>query len=181
MTATTKNIQMFYIFRKYSFTFFVEGPWSPYKKCKNLFFFSFYSFYIFLSITAYTIKYDLKRRNGKEKHSRYKFHFSEIHGSMNTTDHVQSKWCPMHCTRCFHTSVNIRKIKFISYITLCSYIVFVHYLWNFDLNLASTAAKKHYNTACLVITFNNHHYDVTSIERYVGQSTIAFIYDVAYA
>ena len=34
---------------------------------------------------------------------------------------------------------------------------------------------------CLVITLNSHHYDMTSIERYVGQSTIAFIYDVAYA
>ena len=54
--------------------------------------------------------------------------------------------------------------------TLCFYIVFVHYLWNFDLNLANTAAKKRYNTACLVITFNNHHYDITSIERYIGQS-----------
>ena len=30
---------------------------------------------------------------------------------------------------------------------------------------------------CLVITFNSRHYDMTSIERYVGQSTI---YDVAY-
>ena len=57
---------------------------------------------------------------------------------------------------------------------------FIHFLWNFDLNLATTAAKKRYNTACLVITFNNHHYDMKSIERCVGQSTIAFIYDVAY-
>ena len=29
--------------------------------------------------------------------------------------------------------------------------------------------------------FNSRHYDMTSIERYVGQSTIAFIYDVACA
>ena len=27
----------------------------------------------------------------------------------------------------------------------------------------------------------NSHYDMTSVERYVGQSYIAFIYDVAYA
>ena len=60
------------------------------------------------------------------------------------------------------------------------YIVFVHYLWNFDLNLANTAAKKRYNTACLVVTCNNHHYDITSVERYVGQSTIAFIFGFAY-
>ena len=29
--------------------------------------------------------------------------------------------------------------------------------------------------------FNSRHYDMTSIKSYVGQSTIAFIYDVAYA
>ena len=28
--------------------------------------------------------------------------------------------------------------------------------------------------------FNSRHYDMTSIEYYVGQSNIAFIYDVAY-
>ena len=32
---------------------------------------------------------------------------------------------------------------------------------------------------CLVITFNSHHYDMTSIKHYVGQSTNAFIYDIA--
>ena len=34
---------------------------------------------------------------------------------------------------------------------------------------------------CLVIMFNSRRHDMTSIERYVGQSPIAFIYDVAYA
>ena len=29
--------------------------------------------------------------------------------------------------------------------------------------------------------FNSRHYDMTSIKRYIGQSTIAFIYNVAYA
>ena len=43
------------------------------------------------------------------------------------------------------------------------------------------AAKKSYNPKGLVITFNGRHYDMTSVERYVGQSTIVFIYDVAYA
>ena len=57
---------------------------------------------------------------------------------------------------------------------------FVHYLWNFDLNLAKKAAKKSYNPTCLVITFNSRHYGMTAFERYVGQSTITFIYDVAY-
>ena len=40
-------------------------------------------------------------------------------------------------------------------------------------------AKKSYNVTCLV---NSCHYDITSIEHYIGQSTIAFIYmyDVTY-
>ena len=29
--------------------------------------------------------------------------------------------------------------------------------------------------------FNSRHYDMTSVERYVGQSTIAIIYDITYA
>ena len=33
---------------------------------------------------------------------------------------------------------------------------------------------------CLVITFNSPHYDTTSIERYVDQSTTVFIYNVAW-
>ena len=32
----------------------------------------------------------------------------------------------------------------------------------------------------MVVTFNSDHSDMTSIERDIGQSTIAFIYDVAY-
>ena len=40
--------------------------------------------------------------------------------------------------------------------------------------------KKSYNPMCLVITFNSHHYDMTLIECNISQSTIAFIYDVAY-
>ena len=59
---------------------------------------------------------------------RNKFHFPEVHGSMNATDHVQSKWRPkgftltLHGTRCVLTSMNLRKMKFISYI----YILFLH-------------------------------------------------------
>ena len=40
---------------------------------------------------------------------------------------------------------------------------------------------KSYNPTCLVIAFSSRHYDMMSIERYIGQSTTAFIYDVAYA
>ena len=102
------------------------------------FFFSFFfhSFYTFLSVTADTIKLELifKIRPNATKvakrsvHLRNKFRFSEVHGSMNTTDHMQSKWCQkgvtlsLHGTRCFHTFVNLRKMKFISYI----YTLFLH-------------------------------------------------------
>ena len=48
-------------------------------------------------------------------HLRNKFHFSEVHGSMNATSHVQS---------------------------LCFYIVFVHYLWIFVLKLANKRRRK---------------------------------------
>ena len=42
------------------------------------------------------------------------------------------------------------------------------------------SGKKSYNPMCLVITFNSRHYDMMSIEGYIGQSTILFINDVAY-
>ena len=99
--------------------------------------------------------------------SRNKFHFSEVHGSMTATDHVQSKWRPkgltlaLHGTRCVHTSMNLRKMKFISYIYTLFYIFFVHYLWNFDLNLANKR-RRCYHPTCLVITFNSRHHDMTS-------------------
>ena len=75
---------------------------------------------------------------------RNKSHFSEVHGSMNTTGHVQSKWRPtrvtltLHGTRCVHTSMNIRKMKFISYI----YTLFLHRFCSFDLNLANKRRRK---------------------------------------
>ena len=40
--------------------------------------------------------------------------------------------------------------------------------------------KKSFKQACLVIMFNSRLHDMTSVERYVGQSTISFIHDVAY-
>ena len=66
---------------------------------------------------------------------RNKFHFSEDNGSMNPRGHVQKKWRPkgvtftLHGTRCVHTSMNFRKMKFISYIYT--------YLWNFDFNFTN--------------------------------------------
>ena len=34
---------------------------------------------------------------------------------------------------------------------------------------------------CLFITFNSRHHGMTSIERYIGHSTVQFIRNVAYA
>ena len=120
---------------------------------------------------------------------RNKFHFSEVHGSMNTTAPVQSKWrllqasLTLHESRCVHTSMNLRKMKCISYIYTLFYIVFVHYVWTtFVLNLANKRRRTVViRRDRLVITFNSRHYDMTSIERYVGQSTFACIYNFAYA
>ena len=66
---------------------------------KNVKTFCFHRFNIFLSVTADTIKLELifKIRPKATKvakrsiHLRNIFRFSEVHGSMNTTDHVQSK------------------------------------------------------------------------------------------
>ena len=60
-------------------------------------------------------------------HLRNKFHFSEVHGNMNATGHVQSSGVMLTSSVIF---------------TLCFYIVFVHYLWNFDLNLANKRRRK---------------------------------------
>ena len=48
----------------------------------------------------------------KYNYLRNKFHFSEVHGSMNAMGHMQSKWHPkgvtltLHGTHCFHTSIH---------------------------------------------------------------------------
>ena len=61
------------------------------------------------------------------------------------------------------------------------YIVFVHYLWSFDVNLVNYAAKNSYKPTCLVITFNSRLHEMTLVEHYVGQSTNSLILYVAYA
>ena len=68
-------------------------------------------------------------------------------------------------------------MKFTSY----SYTLFLRLFRSLFVEFWFKSAKKSYNPTYLVITFNSRHYDMTSIEHYVGQSTIAFIYDVAYA
>ena len=71
-------------------------------------------------------------------HLRNKFHFSEVHQSMNAMGYMQGKWClkgvmlTWHETHCVHSLMNIRKKWNSSLIyTLCFYIVFAHHLWIF--------------------------------------------------
>ena len=79
-------------------------------------------------------------------HLRKKINFSEVHESMNATGHVQSKvthvTLTLHGTRCVHTAMNLRKIKFISYI----YTLFLHRFCSlfvdFYLNLANKRRRK---------------------------------------
>ena len=53
---------------------------------------------------------------------RNKFHFSDIHWNMNAMGHMQNKWQPkgmtltLHVTHCIHTSMKVRKMKYIFYI-----------------------------------------------------------------
>ena len=80
---------------------------------------------------------------------RNKFHFSEVHGSMNTTGPVA-----------FILPWTSEKKKFISYI----YILFLHRFCSLSVEFWfkswKWAAKKSYNPTCLVITFNSRHYDM---------------------
>ena len=55
---------------------------------------------------------------------RNKFHFSEAHGSLRSYSHEPQK----------------NEIHLI--FTLCFYIVFVHYLWDFDFSLANKREEK---------------------------------------
>ena len=125
-------------------------------------------------------------------HLRNKFHFSEVHQSMNATGQVQSKGCQkgvtltLHGTNCVHTSMILRKMKFISYI----YTFFLYHFCSLSvkfwfksckINCEKYAVKRSYKARCLVITFNGLLLDITLIKHYVGQSTIAFVCEVAYA
>ena len=68
---------------------------------------------------------------------RNKFHFSEVHGSMNATGHVISKW-PVAFIHPWTSEKWNSSLIF----TFCFYIVFVHYLWNFGLNLGNERRRK---------------------------------------
>ena len=118
------------------------------KICLNAFLIDdfFLSFFFFFFVSSW-----LKCKNEGTLLKRKKFHFSEVHGSMNATDHVQSKWCPkgftltLHGTRCVHTSINLRKIKFISYI----YTLYLHRFCSlfviFYFNLANKRRRNLYS------------------------------------
>ena len=63
-------------------------------------------------------------------HLRNKFHFSEVHRSLNAMGHMQTKWCAGHIA--FVTSMSLRKMKFISYIYLLildHFSIFVKFLF----------------------------------------------------
>ena len=112
-----------------------------------------------------------------------KFYFSDVHLSMNTMGLVQSKWCPkgvkltLHGIHCIHTSMKVRKIHLI--FTLCFYIGFIYYL--FWWKRIQISGKEKLQLMCLVIVFNGHLHGMTTIERYIGQSTISFICDITCA
>ena len=95
-----------------------------------------------------------------------KFNFSDIHRSMNAMGLGQSKWRPkgimftLHRTHCLHTLMNVRKMKFISYI----YTSFLHRFCclfvMFWCKSCRVSGEESYKPTCLVITFNSHLHDV---------------------
>ena len=54
----------------------------------------------FIRISACYYKFDITWRT--HKHLRNKFNFSEVHGSMNATCHVQKEWRPKGVTLTLH-------------------------------------------------------------------------------
>ena len=84
---------------------------------------------------------------------RNKCHFFVIHRSMNAMGLVQSKgvMLTLHGTPSIHTLMNVRKMKFISYIYTLLLHRFVHYLWRFDVNLVKQVAKKSHKPACWLL------------------------------
>ena len=85
---------------------------------------------------------------------RNKFHFSEVHGSMNVTGPVQSH--VNFAREPFGRHVNFARDPLRSYFHepqkneihllylhfVFKFIVFVHYLWNFGLNLGNKGRRK---------------------------------------
>ena len=110
---------------------------------------------------------------------RNEFHFCDIDRSMNAMVLVQSKCRPkgvtltLHWTYCVHTSMHVTKMKFITYVfTLFVYrfcLIFMKFWYK------SCTCKKVINDV-----FDRRLLDMMSIERYVDQSTISVIHDVAY-
>ena len=105
-------------------------------------------------------------------HLRNKFHFYELHGSMNATGHVQSKWRPRHLQSKWRPELCMGPVAFIlpwtpekwnssPIFTLCFLHRFCSLFVEFWFKCCKYAAKKSYNLTCLVITFNSRHYDMT--------------------
>ena len=104
---------------------------------------------------------------------------------MNVMGLVPSKGVTLtlHRIHCVHTLMNVRKMKFIFYI----YTIFIPYnLYRFC-SLFGKFLSKSCKISCQEKLLNDmltNHVTQPSqrhFEHYVGQSTISFIYDVAYA
>ena len=78
-------------------------------------------------------------------HPFNKFHFSVIHQSMTLT---------LHGTHCAHTSMNDRKMKFITYIYTFFFTSFLFISCEVLIS-CQIKRKKSYKPTCLVITFNS--------------------------
>ena len=111
---------------------------------------------------------------------RNEFHSCVVHRSMNAMGLVQSK-LTLHRTHCVHTSINNRKMKFNS----CIYTLFFNRFCSTFVKFWWKSCKISGEEKLYADVFGHYVQQPSSwhalIERYVGQSSIAFIRDVAYA
>ena len=131
-----------------------------------------------------SLRYEWKTRRA---HLGNEFHFSEVHGSMNATGPVQSSsvTLTLHGTRCVHISMNLRKMKFISYI----YTLFSHRFCSlfveFYLNLANKRGRK-VIIRCVwllrstTVTMTWHQRNVTSANQLLHLSMTSLTRNVAW-
>ena len=89
-------------------------------------------------------------------------------------------------TRCVHTSMNLRKMKLISYIYTCFCIIFVHYLWwNIVLYLENKRRRKviirHVWSLCsTAVTMTWRQSNITSANQLLHLSMTSLARNVAW-
>ena len=90
---------------------------------------------------------------------------------MNTVGLMQRKgvMLTLHGIHCVH-AVDEQKKQEIHLLYL--HFVFTSFMFIICEVLVKVVAKKSYKSTCLFIRSNSHHHDMTSVERYVSQSTI---------